>query len=182
MSGENTEHCLAGRGSFTSDDQEFSSYPYVFDSNCPDGVTDVDVSRRYQLKGRCHPLQPPFQNQYTLGSHFQDLYRRADCPSCPEDAPGNIMPNNTCIAFDGPCGNIVALNTISGAQSGAQPGAQPGKLPVALTGPSISSATIDNTPPPDRKNNVKEQKGLSAMEYGIPLLLLIMILLFLALR
>lgn len=81
--------CIAPRGSFTSDDQEYSSYPFVFDRNCPYGVTDKEIIDRDNIKV-CQPHLPPFQNQYTIHSHFQDLYLKPDCPSCITDPNPNV--------------------------------------------------------------------------------------------
>lgn len=73
--------CIAARGSYTSDNQEFSSYPFAFDRNCPFGVSDKEIIDENSIKV-CQPHLPPFQNQYTVHSHFQDLFLAPDCPSC----------------------------------------------------------------------------------------------------
>ena len=79
--------CLTPRGSYTSDNQKFSSYPYAFDRNCPFGVTDKQIIDEKHLK-ICHPQMPEFQNQYSVHSHFQDLFLKPDCPDCFSDAGG----------------------------------------------------------------------------------------------
>lgn len=73
--------CIAARGSYTSDKQKYSSYPFAFDRNCPYGVSDKEIIDRDNIKV-CQPHLPPFQNQYTIHSHFQDLFLNPDCPSC----------------------------------------------------------------------------------------------------
>ncbi len=173
MSPSTEDHCLASRGSFTSDDQEFSSYPYVFNNNCPDGVTDADVSRRYKLEGRCNPVQPAFQNQYTLHSHFQDLFRRADCPSCPSDTGNQIMPNNTCIDIDGtPCGVEVGSFPV---------GAAPVAAAAEAAGAAVGAAAAAATGAAEAATAAAASVGATG-GYAIPLFILALILLFLGFR
>jgi hypothetical protein len=97
--------CITPRGSYTSDNQEFSSYPYAFDRDCPYGVTDKEIIDADNIKV-CQPHMPPFQNQYTVHSHFQDLFLKADCPSCVADVnspcnkTSNLNNNPDCLQTD----------------------------------------------------------------------------------
>jgi hypothetical protein len=90
--------CIAPRGSFTSDKQKFSSYPFAFDTNCPYGVSDKEIIDKNNIKV-CQPHLPPFQNQYTIHSHFQDLFLKPDCPSCgSSEEDVDVCPTN-CIGL-----------------------------------------------------------------------------------
>jgi len=98
--------CIAPRGSFTSDDQKNSSYPFAFDRNCPYGVTDKEIIDKDNIKV-CQPHLPPFQNQYTIHSHFQDLFLKPDCPSCIQanndstsNKASNLNNNPQCLQTD----------------------------------------------------------------------------------
>ncbi|MEX0596048.1 MAG: hypothetical protein WD512_06060, partial [Candidatus Paceibacterota bacterium] len=97
--------CIAARGSFTSDKQKYSSYPFAFDRNCPYGVSDKEIIDKNNIKV-CQPHLPPFQNQYTIHSHFQDLFLKPDCPSCIEGPPSvcdktsDLNNNPECIKND----------------------------------------------------------------------------------
>lgn len=105
---ERISECIAARGSYTSDKQKFSSYPFAFDRNCPYGVSDKEIIDKNNIKV-CQPHLPPFQNQYTIHSHFQDLFLKPDCPSCTPSEPNacnntsnlsNLNNNPECIKND----------------------------------------------------------------------------------
>lgn len=38
------------------------------------GVNDLDLSERFKIPPECHPILPPYQNQYSCHSHYQDMF------------------------------------------------------------------------------------------------------------
>lgn len=97
--------CIAPRGSYMSDRQKYSSYPFAFDRNCPYGVADKEIIDKDNIKV-CQPHLPPFQNQYSFHSHFQDLFLEPECPSCAFSGPNpcnktsNLNNNPECLQSD----------------------------------------------------------------------------------